>query len=571
MKDLAFFLKLMDKHRLWLIAGGVCALITLFAQIILLAAAGWFISASAVAGAAALAGAYTFNMLGPSSVIRGSAFTRTVFRYFDRVLSHEATFRALAEIRVWIFERAIPLAPGRLDFFRSGDLLSRITKDIDALDNLYLRITVPTIIAGVTGLVLLILLGSFSLLMALGVLIAFGAAGIVVPLLAYRASRASALALAEETQNLRTDLVDLTKGWTELEVYGQMPGRLETATNRHAGLIETQRALMRVGAASTAATGLLTQLALALTLIIGLGLVETGGLTGPLLALLAFFVLGAFEAVTTLPPAFQMLEETKRAAGRLREMAGQTPTVQDPPLERAVAVPADPTLAFERVRFSYPDRPEAALEEASLELSPGAKVAILGESGSGKSTLLSLALRFYDPTAGRILLGGLPVTDMRAAAVRQRMALLSQRTDLFSATLRENLKLARPEAGDEDLRAALDEAGLTPLLNRLPEGLDTHLGEGGVNLSGGEARRVALARVYLKNAPILLLDEPTEGLDQTTERLVVDRLLAFAANRTVLLVTHRPVMLDRMDRVYAMEAGRLSLLEELSPLRRPAQ
>ena len=545
MRDLRVLLGFAGGHRGWMAAGAVLALVALTASVLLLAQAGHLVAAAALGGAAA-AGAG----------IRIAAATRILARYGERLATHEATFRVLAGIRVWFFRSAVPLAPLRLGGFRSGDLLSRAIADIGALDGLYLRLLVPTAVATCGGTGLAVFLGLLSPGLAAAALALLLLAGVAVPLVAARAGRDPGAAQVAAGAAMRVAAVDLVQGLRELLVYGAEAEALRRIAEADAALIAAQRLSSRIGAGATAATGLLANLALLTTLVLGAEASRAGAFDRPLVAAAVFAVLAAFETVTPLALAFQLLGKLRAATARLLELSRLPPTAAEP--AAPVAMPAGTDIRLEGVTYGYPGADRPALAAVDLHVPQGGRLGVVGASGSGKSTLLALLLRFADADAGTVSLGGVDLRRLPSDAVRDRVGLLSQRTQIFADTLRANLLLGRPDADDAALRRAAEAAGLEDFLAGLPDGLDTWLGENGVAVSGGEARRIALARVYLRDTPVLLLDEPTEGLDGDTERDVLARLAKVMQGRTVILVTHRPAGLGLMDRVVTLDGGRLT-------------
>ena len=274
-----------------------------------------------------------------------------------------------------------------------------------------------------------------------------------------------------------------------------------------------------------------------------------------MLALLVLGSMAAFEASAGLPGAYQALGRIRTAAGRILHIVRLTPTAAEPAVPRPVSDACD--IRLEGIRFRYPGADARALDGIDLTVPAGARVGVVGPSGAGKSTLAGLLLRFWEPDAGRILLGGVPMADLRQSAVCRRIGLLSQHTELFDDTMRNNLLLARPEASEAALAEAVRLAGLSDWIAELPRGLDTWIGEGGLRISGGQARRIALARVLLHDAPILVLDEPTTGLDPAAEQSVVQALDAAMTGRTVVIITHRVNLLAAADDIAVLEGGRV--------------
>ncbi len=554
MKDLWFFLKLFKPHSAWLAGGIFLSLLTAFASIAILTLSGWFISASAIAGLVAVDGnALTFNFMLPAAQIRALAITRTLGRYGERVVTHEATFRVLVGIRSWFFRQLIPLVPGRLSAMRSGDLLSRMTADIDALDALYLRLLAPAVVAAIGVTAVTVFLAFYAPVISLAAGLMLMIASVWVPWIFNRLGRAGAEEIVVLAANFRIRQLDMIQGLADL-IANCAYRRFSDFLGQFSDLmINTQRRNNRLSAISSAFTLLLSQVTLSMALVLTAVLFKDGLLSGADSALVVFCVIAAFELVTPLPQAMQMLAKTQKAARRIRQVAEMPTTVTKP--DQPLALPGRYDLQLNDVSFRYSDQKEPVLNNINLTIPQGGKIAIVGPSGSGKTTLLHLIMRYYDPEQGSVLLGGQNMRQFDADELMRCFGVLSQRSQLFAATIKENLLIAKPDASVMELDNAVKAAGLENFIGYLPEGLETWVGESGVKVSGGEARRIALARLYLKNAPVLILDEPTEGLDGDTERDVFTSLADFAGDKTVVMVTHREAGLGLVDVVYGMERG----------------
>jgi len=549
--DLRFFLALSRPDRWWLRLGTALAVVTLLAGVGLLSLSGWFITAAAIAGAAGAGRA--FNYLFASGGVRGFAMTRTVGRYAERLASHEATFRVLARLRIWTFRTAAPLAPAQLGRLRAGDLLSRVTQDVDALDSLYLRMLVPAVAAAAAALAVAILLAFAAPLALPGVLGLFALSGLGLPLLAARGGQDAGETAAHAAADTRAEAGDLVSGLAELKAYGadtRMRARLETASRRW---LDAQGSLVKLSMTNAAVlafagpAGFLTGFALALL----------GGAGAPIAALAGFSAFALFEAAAPLVQAGELYGKTATSARRLRALSEMRP---------AVETPASPDPLPERwdvhgrgLVFTYPDAAGPALDQVDFDLPEGGRLAVAGASGAGKSSLIKLLMGFHAPDAGEIRLGGAPFSALDPADARRRFALVDQRAELLATTVRANLRLADPEASEDAIWTALERARAADFVRAMPDGLATWIGEQGGLVSGGQARRLALARAFLRNAPILLLDEPTEGLDETTEadfRASLAAWLEEDARRSALIVTHRAGLLDLAEEVVVLENGR---------------
>lgn len=489
--------------------------------------------------------------------VRFFGIARGVMRYLERLVSHEATFRLLARLRVRFYRALEPLAPARLLQYRSGDLLARIVADVETLQEFFLRALAPPAVAAGMAVVLAVLVGSFHPWLAVPLLAFWCVGGAGVPLLGRALRRAAAEQLVQARSDLNSALVDGIQGVADLKAFGREQATLEQvqAFGRELGRLQSR--LARVAGLQGALAGLSANLAVVAVLATAIWLVERGALEGLWLAVAAMAVIAGFEAVLPLGPALQSLESGGEAARRLREIVGARPAVVDPASARTLPVSGAPAVRVENLRFAYGPGERPALDGVSFDLPPGKKLVIVGPSGAGKSTLAGLLLRFWEPQEGRILVDGYDLSEYAQEEWRSRIAAVAQETHLFNATVRENLLLARPEADEAQMIQAARLAQIHEFVESLPEGYDTWIGEQGVRLSAGQRQRLAIARAYLKDAPILILDEPAANLDALTEREMMRSLRELAAGRTVLFITHRPVGIEKADEILVLQAGHI--------------
>jgi ATP-binding cassette subfamily C protein CydC len=470
-----------------------------------------------------------------------------LLRYAERLVTHAATFRALADLRVWFFRNLARGTAGGLGFRQAGDVLARLVGDIEALDGLYLRILVPLAGAVLLLPVLVVLIGMHSAWLALAIGALFVAAAFALPWVSARATMRGGAALAGAAGGLRIATLDALTGLREVRAFGAEGRMLASVQAREATMLTTQREIAGRAAWANAGALLCGQAAI-LAVLIAAG-------SAPVAAIVAaFLTVAAFEAVGGLPRAGVLAGHAAAAARRVLEAAEAPVPVPDP--QRPAQVPAGFALRFDAVGFRWqPDR-QPVFDGLTLEVPQGARVALLGPSGAGKSTLAALALKVAAPQQGRVLIGGVDIAALAAADVRARIGWLAQATHLFDDTIRANLRLARPEADDAALWGALDAARIGEMVRTLPDGLDTWVGEGGARFSGGQARRLALARALLSPAPILILDEPCAGLDAETERAFLATLNEVAEGRSVVLITHRLIGVERLDRIWRLSGGK---------------
>jgi ATP-binding cassette subfamily C protein CydC len=517
----------------WLLAGALVALASMAAGVALMAVSGALVAAAL--GGALLAAPLLLRVLGPS---------RVVLRYLERLLTHDATFRALADLRVWFFRGLAARTAGGLGFLRAGDVLSRLVNDVEALDGLYLRILLPLAGAALLLPVLLVLIGRAEPALAVVVGVLFVAASFVLPALAARIAAAAGGRLATTTAALRIAALDTLTGLREVRSFGAEGRMLALVQAREGAMLSAQNDVVRRGALATAGAFLCAQAGILAVLACAHSVAAAG---------LAFLTVAAFEAVAGLPRAGVLAGYAAAAASRVLQAAEGPLLLADPPSPAKLA--AGSTLRFEGVHFRWLEDHPPVFDGLTLEVAEGSRVALLGPSGAGKSTLAALALKVVAPQQGRVLLGGVDLATLAAADVRRRVGWLSQTTHLFDDTIRANLLLARPDADAAALWAALDAARIGEVVRSLPEQLDTWVGEAGTRFSGGQGRRLALARALLSTAPVLILDEPCAGLDADTERAFLATLNDTAEDRTIILIAHRLTGVERLDRIWRLSGG----------------
>ncbi|MFE2869959.1 thiol reductant ABC exporter subunit CydC, partial [Embleya sp. NPDC059259] len=489
--------------------------------------------------------------------VRAFGVSRAVFRYAERLIGHDAAFRILARLRVRVYERLEQLAPAGLPAFRRGDLLSRLVADVDAVQDFFLRALLPACVAAVVGvgavLTVALVLPEAGAVLLLGLL----AAGVLVPWLAGRVARRAERRVAAVRGELAGAVVDLLRGTPELIAAGRAPARLAEVDTVDARLRATEAGQARGAGVGAGLAALVSGATVWASAVVGVAAVHADRLNGVLLALVVLTPLAAFEATVVLPAAGRHLEGSRRAAARVFEVIDAPVPVHEPTAPRALPAGPRPLSVRDLHARWTPDGPPA-LAGVDLELTPGKRLAVVGASGSGKTTLANVLLRFLDPATGRVTLAGVPITDLAGDDVRRVIGLCAQDAHVFDSSLRENLRLARPDCDEDAMRAALARARLLDWVDTLPQGLDTMVGEHGARLSGGQRQRLALARALLADFEILLLDEPAEHLDLPTADALTADLLDATRGRTTLLVTHRLTGLHAVDEILVLAEGRVS-------------
>jgi ATP-binding cassette subfamily C protein CydC len=499
--------------------------------------------------------------------VRALSIGRGVFRYLERLASHDVAFRVLAQVRVAIWRRLEALAPAGLGLFRSGDLLARLVSDVDATQDLFIRGIGPVLAAALVGggavTACLFILAPAAAVLAAGLL----AAGIAVPLAAAAVARKAARTGAPSRGRLTATVTDLLEGSADLLAFGAQDAALARADAEDAELTRVAR---RTAAASGLGTGLMSAvsgLTLWAVLLLGVAATGSGTLTRVPLAVLTLTALAAFEAVTALPAAAVQLDQSRVAAARITAITDTPDPVREPPHPRPLP-PGPFTIALRDATVRYEEKDEPALDRVSLELSPGRRVALVGANGAGKSTLAAVLLRFCDLSGGATLLNGQDLASYAADDVRSVIGGCPQDPHLFDTTIRDNLRLARPGASDGELEAAAARARLLAWITSLPQGWDTRVGTHGAAVSGGERQRLALARAFLADPALLILDEPTAHLDPDSRRALTADLLHATEGRSVLFITHERDGLDQVDQIVVLDNGRVAEQGSHDELRR---
>ena len=483
--------------------------------------------------------------------VRFFGLARGVFRYAERLISHNITFRILAKIRLWFYDAIEPLAPARLMHFKSGDLLQRVVDDIQSLENIYTRVLGPPLTALLVAALMWFLLGIYSLQAALLILFFHTLAGIGVPLLTRQLSRGVAVGIMNYKAEQQVLALDLFQGIGELQLYGKLPAHLTAMQSAETGKLQLQRKNAIIEGMHESLTGLLMNGALIAILWALIPSISTGAVNGISLTVITLAVMASFEPFLPLPSTLKHLEADQHAGERLFEILDAKPETIAP--ATPLPFPEEHTIQVEQLSFAYPGSTAKALDRLNFTVLSGEHIAIVGPSGAGKSTITSLFMRFWNSSEGSITIGSHNITLFDPEELRRNISLVSQRTYLFAETIRENLTIAAPESTDDDLKKALNAAGLSHFTSKLDEWCGQH----GMKLSGGERQRIAIARVLLQSAPIMILDEATANLDGVTEREVTQTLNAISAGKTLITITHRLKAMEQYDRILVLEKGRI--------------
>ncbi|MCX8729534.1 cysteine/glutathione ABC transporter ATP-binding protein/permease CydC [Gilliamella sp. B2969] len=531
------------KHYFWqIILGLSLSILTLFASVFLLSLSGWFLASTAVVG---VAGLYTFNYMLPAAGVRAAAITRTASRYMQRLVDHNTTFKILAYLRTLAFKKILPLSANQLAHYQKADLLNRFIVDIDALDHLYLKLFSPIVTALVMIVLLFIGLSTINLPIALIICIILTVTLLAVPIIFYYAGKQLGEQLAQQQSEYRSLLINYLQGQAELILFNAQCRYRVKLDELESNWLYNQQRQSTLVALSTA---LVILIAGFLTLLV-LWLITQYTLS-PLVALFVFVCLASNEILMPIPGAFIFLGQVIASAKRTTNIFNQTPDIQF--VEHGKTIDLNSAkLQFDNINFCYPNQPFAILTHFSLTVEAGAHIALVGKTGCGKSTLLSLVTRSWQPNSGTIFINNTPIEQLDEPTLRKVIAVVPQVITIFSDSLRQNLLIGNNQASDKQLIEVLHQVELDKLL-AAEQGLDLPLGQGGRTLSGGEIRRIGIARALLHNSPLILMDEPTESLDQQTEQQIIQLIKQTCAGKTLLMVTHRLTNNPLFDRVITL-------------------
>lgn len=541
------------RHRWRLALATLLLLTTMLAGVGLLGLSGGFLTAAALAGALGMSG--TFNFFSPSAGIRGLTMARIVSRYFEKLVGHDVTLRIARDLRVWFFQRALPLAPARLGSSRTGELLARLITDIGEVDGLMVRAVSPLLALAGIALATALAAGLIYWPAAVLLLVLAALVGIGVPMLAVRGGQSGEAKRAQRRAGLRTLAYEGLEGvadLTALDARDDWTLRVDAAAQQLARSDQRRRRRLIGGNvlhSSIAGLGLLAMLWLALSAF------EAGKVDAEFAAALVFLTVALLEVAAASGIAWQALQSARVSAARLRQIVDQAPTVQDPSHPRAVPTEAA-TLSFEQVQFAWEGDARKLLDGVSLQLAPGDRVAIRGDSGCGKTTLSALLLRLWDPQQGAVRFAGVDLREFAQDEWFQRIAWLPQGAPIFAGSIAANLRLGDPDADDDGLWRVLAQVRLVEWAQQ-QGGLSAWVGENGATMSAGQARRLALARALLRDAPLMVLDEPTEGLDVDTAHALLVDLAAALGQRSLLMITHDTLPAGVVQREYRLQQGQL--------------
>ena len=487
--------------------------------------------------------------------VRFFGLSRGIFRYLERYSSHTVNLQVLSAMRVWFFRAIEPLAPARLMAFRSGDILSRAVGDIDTLENFYVRVFAPVVTALMITMGMGFFIGTYDSALAWILIIGLLISGLMIPT-GYRfVAKSAGKKLVEKRGILSAQTVEFTQGLGDLLLFDQDQKKKAEIIRVGEEMGAAQNHLTWMGGLVNGLLVVVNGLTIWVMLRIAIPLVNEGVLDGVGLTVLILSAIASFEVTNPLVNAAGLMEASITAARRMFDLVDAKPEVQEP--EKPTRLSNNNLLELQDVTFGYNKEGEQVLTSISLVLKPGQRIAIVGESGAGKSTLIHLLIRFWQKNSGRILIGGIEIEQLNSGEVRSKFSQIPVNGWLFRGSILANLRIANDQASDEEYFNAISLAGLEEWVNRLPKGIQTIIGERGMTLSGGERQRIMIARAILRNSPIMLLDEPTNGLDALTEQAVLKTMFEVTEGRSSLWIMHRLIGMEKMDEIIVLEKGQV--------------
>ena len=549
MKILLSFTSHWKNHKNTVFLGLFLSITVAISSVALLGLSGWFIAASAFAGLLP-ATASLFNYFLPAAMIRFLALIRIGSRYADRVINHDLTFQILANLRVWFYEKLIPLSPAKLLQKHSGDLFNRMINDIDALDHLYLNVLSPFFISLFLMIIGTLFIAYFSVFLGLISLGCMLSSTTIITLLAIKRGMKIGHDVQSHTAALRIAVINALQGFIDLLLFLKKSDRDVLLDKKNTILIHAQQKAANLKGVIIALMTFFSGLTVFLVIYFGIPLVHAHRLNGALLAMITLLIIAIFEQLQTLPLAALSLGKTKAAAQRIIAITKEKPSVEFLSDEKI----AHYNLTLNNISFHYPDHTRPIVENLELTIPMNTPIALSGLSGSGKSTILNLIARVYDPTEGSIYIDGTDLKNLSEATLRKTISLVTQQVHIFNGSVRDNLSLFQNHFTDEQCFDVLEKMNLADVIFQLPEKLNTPMGEFGNQFSGGQIRRIAIARGLLHDSPILLLDEPSTGLDAHTFDSIWKKCESVFAKKTLIIATHDRKILDKVKNV--IEIGR---------------
>ncbi len=538
-------LKLLSPYKWWMLLASLLGFLTIGSSIGLLMTSAYVIAKAALHPHI---GELSIAIVG----VRFFGISRGLLRYAERLFSHEVTFNLLAKFRVWFFKTIEPLVPSRIGKFTSGDLLARVVSDVESLEHIFIRVISPPFIAIAIGVLVSVVFAMFNPFFAIAFLVPYLLAGIVVPLITYKLSSK----IGEEIILLRSNLTELSidgiEGKNELISFGKVEMHNAQFNKVNRRLIKLQRNMKLISGMNESLIGLMMNIAVIAIFVTAVPLVQSGLISGVSLSVLALGTMAAFEAVLPIPLAIQYLNSSIKAGDRLFQITERDAKKKETLNQKVKGI----SVELRNVSFSYREN-EEVLKDISVKINAKEKIAIIGGSGAGKSSVINLLLNFWKINSGSITVDNITYNEIPEEEIRSVYSTIPQKVFLFSDTIKGNLLIAKPNATDSDLWNALEKAELKEFVETLPNKLNTWIGNQGKQLSGGERKRIAIARAILKDSNIFICDEITADLDSVNELNIINTIHTVTKEKSLIYITHRLVDMDKFNSIYLIENGKI--------------
>lgn len=486
--------------------------------------------------------------------VRFFGISRGVFRYLERYISHNVTFKLLAKFRVWFYKSLVPIVPSKTIDLSSGDLLARSIEDIESIEHIFVRVISPPFIFVATSVLMFSLLSIFSITYSIIFLLMFIASAAGIPLLTFILSNKTGKEIILLKSRLKEFSIDSLQGISELIFYNQKDKWINDFDVLNNKLLKAETRINNIQSLHESLTGLMMNLTVVVMLLAAIPDVSNGILEGVYLSVISIGIMASFEAVAQIPQAFQYLTKSTEAGKRLFEITDTNNFLLEKSFDQKL--PLEYNLRLYNISFSYNEN-DNTLSNISFSLNPGEKIAIVGSSGAGKSTLVNILTKLWDFNDGNIFFGNVDYKNISANNLRNMISVVPQKVHLFTGTIKDNLIIAKPDATDDELIQVLSKVNLDSFVANLPEKLNTNIGELGKKLSGGESKRLTIARALLHDSPMIIFDEINSHVDNLTEKKILETISNINKDKSVLFITHRLVQMEMFDNIIVLSSGKI--------------
>lgn len=546
-KHIAPLSQILKKEKIQIIIGILLTLITISSHFILMIISGWFISYSGYLITATYSVALQFNYFYPAAYIRGLFIIKVLSRYWERVSTHDTTFKIITDIRIWIYKKILPITPEYLMLYKSGDLLHCLTNDVKELDNLYIRIILPSLSALFIMITSTILFSYVSIKISLVTIIMTSTSSFIIPFIIHKISKKLSSRITLNTARIKTNITEYMSYLEISKIFDGGKLNIKRIKFQSRKFCKYQKKLSIYRGFGNCLTNIVMGINIIFILWYTIILMQEDKINGSYIVAIFLGILIVFETTKQLPKAYQYLGKILTSMNRIVKIVNNTPSINFKQ-KSSNTLKKSQNIKFENINFSYNEK-HFIFKNFNLSIEAKEKVAIIGKTGIGKSTLINLLVRFWEPQKGNIFIGNNNIQELKENYLRNLITVIQQDAHIFNSNIRNNLLIANPKATDKMIWEALEIVELKTFVDNLPKRLNTWTGEFGKYLSKGQQKRLSLARAIIREAPILICDEPTEGVDKITENKIFSNLKTVISNKTFILITHNPNLLINVDNI----------------------